>query len=842
MAENYIAKLNEKEIKRICQGMVGKGIKDIFRKNYSLVVKINSDFDLTSCPDEKMAELAAEYIKKGYLITDVNQLIKDNIKRITNDMDLFDEIELDYAYAMAFYDTIFSDDIELFFKLTGEGNFDRSFLKKIRDHIKVIKNDKTKGFPYRLLSVLYSKRIKALEGEIEECASQLNRAQSIFKTEKQTLEDENESLNSRLKKAEDDLQIMQNKHYFADEISDDIWKESLDKMEIDISTMQIEYKHLSICKVSGYSQKTGHRTIERLADIRGDNGIEAFHANESKSKALENRKKLVVESGPTKRGTIGIWGWSDQIDEKNKKNDLIESNYYQNIQPVEVIEVQGCKTGRELVEKIQKGIHIKDPGPKILFSVNLGNNEYVGIYCNEQNTTQEGDMIRLSETVVFLPLYYFNTKDTILLSNRVFYHAVKLDASYDIITTFESSSELVERCKNLTRKEWESENKEVIEASKENLEKLKRQIKTKQSEYDKLCLEEKEHIDRQNEEITALQETLSNLEAEIATKEKLAADVQEKVEKKIQQAQNDVSDFAADILLSLPFSAKNGGADTYIHKDNSECYSTGSGWKSEDMDPMHSWEDVLDLISDNLEETGVIRNFSKSLAGYLYSAYLHKVPLLLIGPNASDIADAFSASVCGRTAGKLECDQKYDANSVKQCLSSHDHIVKITNPFSSGWISHIPEIVSTSDKYFIAVYPYSEDIQIEPRSLYNYMLPMYTELFIEKAPTGNITGGEKKKEFKNVQLQKSANLHNDLLRDMHVSMLVRGRIQTVLNQMHFMLGNQDKSQNNGYDVLYVLYPYAMATMQIPCLMDYLNGDEKKKIPISKDALALIDVQ
>lgn len=149
-------------------------------------------------------------------------------------------------------------------------------------------------------------------------------------------------------------------------------------------------------------------------------------------------------------------------------------------------------------------------------------------------------------------------------------------------------------------------------------------------------------------------------------------------------------------------------------------------------------------------------------------------------------------------------------------------------------------LVNSGHKYFIATYPYVEDVQIEPKSIYNYMLPVFTELFVEKLPNeivnGNVIGGVCSDNFKEYNPGKVSNVHNKLLMEMHTSLLIRTRMQNILSNMHDML----QDNNADYDVIFALLPYAYATMQASLILDAIQDEDNKKLSVSKDILELIE--
>lgn len=406
-----------------------------------------------------------------------------------------------------------------------------------------------------------------------------------------------------------------------------------------------------------------------------------------------------------------------------------------------------------------------------------------------------------------------------------------------------SNPELMKRCKFLIRDEWLAENQESINAANSVLAGLQRDIEQAKKQQDKEFSEAQEKLAAIRQEHEKLASTLQTLVTDISAKEQLAADVEAAVKQRIRQAQNNAADFIANFafvpqtaIVASELSAVSNLSEKKTTIEENVCYIQGAELKPNNLEDVSTWKEVLDTIASELIEAGVASRFSLPFAAYMYAAYINKSPLLMVGPNANAIVDAFSGAISGKMAGTLDCTGNYNARSVNACYSSEDCVVKIVAPFDINWISRIPDIVSNEDKFFVAVYPYAEDIQIEPKSLYGYMLPVLTELFIERAPTGLILGGrctEKYKDFPRVKASKS---HNKLLTEMHVSLLAKNKIQVLLNNMHTMLNDQ----NLDYDVIFALVPYAYATMQTALILSAVQDGEKKRISISRNLLELIN--
>lgn len=211
----------------------------------------------------------------------------------------------------------------------------------------------------------------------------------------------------------------------------------------------------------------------------------------------------------------------------------------------------------------------------------------------------------------------------------------------------------------------------------------------------------------------------------------------------------------------------------------------------------------------------------------MYSAHMNHLPLLLEGPNAPEIADAFSAALVGKTAGTLECVGDHDRSIISAALESEDQIIKIKNPFSAEWISYIIEMSTEPDKFCMPVHPFIEDVVIEPKGITNYFYPVMTEMLVSDIPKGEFSSGRRSESYQDYQHTSSKGKKASILKDMHISMMTYNRINDVLYNLHVMLDDDSID----YDVLYAILPYAYMTMQTEKLLDAVNN---KKLAVSKD--------
>lgn len=376
----------------------------------------------------------------------------------------------------------------------------------------------------------------------------------------------------------------------------------------------------------------------------------------------------------------------------------------------------------------------------------------------------------------------------------------------------EEDSELMSKCVALAEEKWIANNSSIIEKANKELNEIQNRITTANEELSSI----KEECKKEKEAAAPYKEL-------IEAGESLAENVQEKVSNRINAARKDASDFIAEMAFLYP-------SDTASHTAPQPIIHTPffkSGLEVEAPEEIESWEDAVDLISYGLADAGVSRDKANGLAEYLYSVYFDRIPVLFVGPNGSSIIDALSAALFGRTAGTLTLPDNYDQEVFDECLHSNSKVIKIINPINNSWIPHLPELLQNSGIYFCAVYPFAEDIQFEPNSLCNLFLPLYTELFVDAAPTNMFIGGTISSNYEEFEVPTSEEIPyaRDIAK-LHSSLLVRKRMQDLLSYLYEM--NNGSFEDTAFSTL--ILPYALTTQQVELAKEIMD----ESLRISKD--------
>ena len=257
-----------------------------------------------------------------------------------------------------------------------------------------------------------------------------------------------------------------------------------------------------------------------------------------------------------------------------------------------------------------------------------------------------------------------------------------------------------------------------INQAKDELKRLQADIDSKTKELEII---HEEIINAEKEKRNIIDQTHAQLQ--------LADDVQAEVAQRIEEAQAQASSFIATMCFSSNIPA------SIAHLLKPISYET-FGPSDALFESLNDWYDVIEVVKYNLIETGITKSsnhdFGYGLAIYLCAAYLLKQPILLTGHKAKDIAIAFAHAIDRGRYGELNCLGEYDHSAVQNIGKNHEKIVLLNNLITSNWINRAHELFAKPKVFFIATHSFKEDLQVEPISLYNYVLPLITEFMVDQ--------------------------------------------------------------------------------------------------------------
>lgn len=385
-----------------------------------------------------------------------------------------------------------------------------------------------------------------------------------------------------------------------------------------------------------------------------------------------------------------------------------------------------------------------------------------------------------------------------------------------VLSAINSNDSMMNRAKSLIKSDWEKENSDIILLAQSEFEAITHKVDAATHELSIV-----------QQSYTKIKEAKDKLLKEIAEKEQLAIDVEASVADRIRHAQENVSDFIANMAFVASPTIKVEPAN--YNASSTSAISATYDIVCRDMDgvelePHKSWHDVIETTIYELEAAGISSKYSKSFATYLCAAFIAKEPIMLVGPNAKDIIEAFNTSLFGNKYGLLQCEGAFSSDTFNAIGHYDEHVVLIINLFSDGWINRIPEIFTKKDVLFVVTHPFAEDIQVEPKSIYNYLLPLFTDFFVDKNPSGSYSGGYFADDFKEYIPKKMKNREPKYFSRLPANNLIKNKIKNILTIMH----NLHSEMTGDDDFMFGIFQYAYATMNMEIINDII-GDSNNSI-------------
>ena len=394
----------------------------------------------------------------------------------------------------------------------------------------------------------------------------------------------------------------------------------------------------------------------------------------------------------------------------------------------------------------------------------------------------------------------------VLADNAALGNTVENAAMVQIIR---NDIEVYSACKKEIRKEWEQENELLLKASDDKL-----------AAADKALEVSKASVQLKKRELSELQKQIDEIDKELMQKDELADEIEKLVAQKIESARNNAADFIASNMLANAYGRASSGWSSQkeiAEKPDTSLFIGQMPIKSDDPDEHDTYRQLLNTVQLELEEAGVNKTDTVGLSALLYSAYLRRIPILLAGPNGMDIADAFSAAFECKTAARFFC-RGADTSSISVCATSEADIVVIDNPLQGNWEHSVVQLVSKREKFYILTQPFSEDLLLEPHSLFNYCFPVITDLFVSSIPTREFIGGRLSSQFRHFSPSKTDASYNKFLNEIRGSALIRENIRSLITDINSF----DDKQPQDTILTMLLYPLMYALGKPRVLVDRID--------------------
>ena len=395
------------------------------------------------------------------------------------------------------------------------------------------------------------------------------------------------------------------------------------------------------------------------------------------------------------------------------------------------------------------------------------------------------------------------------------------DISSEILTAIvNNNTELMVKCEALVEEKWRNENQKLIDGAQTRLQLIKNECDKKQKEADDLDLQ-----------LSTVKAEISDYQNSIKEKEKLAADVETKIKKKIEDARNNAADFIAEMSFVSPMQAA-------YNKPKIETTDVIKGSvisENAEIIEYQSAKELLDeIIYDNMTDAGLDKEINNAFSAFLYSAHVHNIPIILAGPNGMDIVNAYSASLSGKKADVFDCSAGYSSEALRKIVDNDSKVTVVKNIVNSEWITHIADIIKAKS-FIVFICPFAEDLIIEPKSLYNYAVPVLTELLISSVSQGITIAGQSSSTYNELDLDDEKydrikhSIRSRLTRNMRAGALLINNLSSLLAGVYALCSSE--SNELIIETLCGCIPYLYVSQNTDKILDLIDADTN--LPVEK---------
>lgn len=295
--------------------------------------------------------------------------------------------------------------------------------------------------------------------------------------------------------------------------------------------------------------------------------------------------------------------------------------------------------------------------------------------------------------------------------------------------TVQRTPELMQQIQKAIAGQWKQENAEKLQMAEKILQQLEQEKTGREQE-----------LSNAKKELDDLLAQIDRLTTETEKKQVLADAVEQEVADRIRAARENMARFIAD----LPYLSSESAPQSECE---SRAFVAGKRLPEAGLQECVTWQDAHDILTDELPEAGVIRELCGDFAAFLLAAYWRKQPLILAGPNGADIADALCATLFASTANRICCGESECIASQNTILEVKGGVTVLDSPFHTHWEQLLPMLSTNRETFWILTTPYTEDLLLQPKGIWNYAVVAATELLVDHPAPRQYVGGKLSQYF-----------------------------------------------------------------------------------------------
>ena len=385
-----------------------------------------------------------------------------------------------------------------------------------------------------------------------------------------------------------------------------------------------------------------------------------------------------------------------------------------------------------------------------------------------------------------------------------------------LISLIDRNKSLNNKVNSIAEKHWIETHSDMIERFNTEMENAKKEIKDAINEKNRIVAE-------LNQKKGELKDAESNIDQVHA----LATEVETEMQNRINHAKDHMADFISNTIFlksMIPSSSQIAvtGAPAQMVTATVSAFKPGYQIDS-DPDENSDWKDELSTIENELQAVGVAQEFAAGMAALLYSCFLHHFPVLLAGPVAKQIADAFSVSLNCCMPAVIDCSEGISSRDFENI---NDNVVVIKNAFLPACRDIILGEIREHDNFFILTTPVSDELIIEPVGILNYVYPVMTEFYLTSKFPEKLIGGIRREQFrvfKNVE--KTQFRYESVLQEMHLS----GYSTSIIKELVHYAKAMNQKLKNRFDYQFCLVPLAIMRNEKDIVLEKLRDDQNLSV-------------
>ena len=405
--------LTQDEVRYICGRVSFSVARLYFQKNSKAFAKIKPGFRAEKLSDAGVLSTLVKNSNNPFVSTFLEKCVREWILGIHEHCESlvnegYSEGE---ALLKTFPDSVFCDNVELYFKLI-ERDYDDDYIRLFRDSLTLAQKTAEESAEETEPEPVISEKAEAAISELREA---LESAQQESRKLKDVLDNREEQLQAYCREVEDMTGRLEETNVNITELEaelehyrhlDSFADESFEQNE------STQFQYVSIGKIS--RDYEGKVWINRLADIV-EGEVLQFFADDSKPHYFSNRDRLYWKNGPDEENAIAIWNWRADHRDTDSSKDFITCEYNRNAKFTEVVELPQCKTLADVVSILTEGVDINFISEKVLFVCTTSTGAREGLLCSPGNLDYIGGKAKLETSIFMLPHYSVKPSDTLKL-------------------------------------------------------------------------------------------------------------------------------------------------------------------------------------------------------------------------------------------------------------------------------------------------------------------------------------------------------------------------------------------------------------------------------------------